>query len=222
MQTKPEPAADLGRTYPASRTFPETYAARRQAHEAGPPLVLTLDRQPCEENGQAMREIAELAIWRKVEHSVAYMTQHLHQPLRIAKLAHMADVSSSHFFVLFKRWAGFSPIDYFIRLRVQQAERLLAATTMSVKEIAATLGYSDPCYFSRVFKSVRGIGPKGYRRKLAASEQTDGEKGFQLRDEASAHPGRVGAEVGAPAECITSRWETGKKERRNTVCPASQ
>jgi AraC-like DNA-binding protein len=34
---------------------------------------------------------------------------------------------------------------------------------MSVKQVAATLGYDDPFYFSRVFKSVNQVAPSGYR-----------------------------------------------------------
>ncbi len=103
---------------------------------------------------------------RRIECCVAYMMQHLNQPLQVAKLAETAHASSSHFFVLFKRWAGSSPIDYFIRLRMEQAGRLLATTSLSVKEIAADLGYDDPFYFSRVFKSVHGVAPSDYRQSL--------------------------------------------------------
>jgi AraC-like DNA-binding protein len=112
---------------------------------------------------------------RRIEQSIAYMMQHLNQPLQVAKLAQTAHTSPSHFFVLFKRWVGSSPIDYFIRLRMQQACRLLAATTLSVKEIAADLGYDDPFYFSRLFKSVHGIAPSDYRLTMEHLEQTDGQ-----------------------------------------------
>jgi AraC family transcriptional regulator, arabinose operon regulatory protein len=105
----------------------------------------------------------DLTGWVKIEQSVAYMIQHLNHPLQVDWLARRANTSTSHFFVLFKRWAGFSPIDFFIRLRMLHAERLLAATRMSVKEIAASLGYNDPLYFSRLFKSICGIAPSGYR-----------------------------------------------------------
>jgi len=110
---------------------------------------------------------------RKIEQSIAYMMGHLNQPLQVAKLAQTAHTSSSHFFVLFKRWAGSSPIDYFIRLRMEQACRWLADTTLSVKEIAAGLGYEDPFYFSRLFKSVHGVAPSDYRQMLERPEQTD-------------------------------------------------
>src|ERR1017187_3148661 len=108
---------------------------------------------------------------RKIEQSIRYMMQHLNQPLQVAELAETAHTSPSHFFVLFKRWAGLSPIDYFIRLRMRQACRLLAATSMSVKEVAAVMGYDDPFYFSRVFKSVNGTPPTDYRLRVEISDQ---------------------------------------------------
>jgi AraC-like DNA-binding protein len=64
---------------------------------------------------------------------------------------------------LFKEQTGYSPIDYFIRLRMHQACQLLDTSQLSVKRIAAALGYDDPLYFSRVFKGVNDISPTEYR-----------------------------------------------------------
>lgn len=111
---------------------------------------------------------------RRIEQSIAFMMQHLNQPLQVAELAETAHTSPSHFFVLFKRLVGSSPIDYFIRLRMQRACRLLAGTALSVKEIAADLGYDDPFYFSRVFKSVHGLAPSDYRQMLERPKQKNG------------------------------------------------
>ena len=91
------------------------------------------------------------------------MLEHLNQPLQVATLAERACVSPSHFFVLFKRSTGCPPIDYFIRLRMQRARELLEAGSLHVKEVAAELGYQDPFYFSRMFKSVSRIAPSRYR-----------------------------------------------------------
>ena len=93
------------------------------------------------------------------------MMEHLNKPLQVATLAASANVSASHFFVLFKRCTGCSPIDYFIRLRMHRARELLKAGSPHVKEVAAALGYDDPFYFSRVFKSVNRIAPSEYRLK---------------------------------------------------------
>jgi AraC-like DNA-binding protein len=99
----------------------------------------------------------------KIEQSLAYMMRHLDEPLQVATLASQANISASHFFALFKRQTGCAPIDCFIRLRMQHACRLLDETMLSVKEIAATLGYDDPFYFSRIFKSVSRVAPTEYR-----------------------------------------------------------
>jgi AraC-like DNA-binding protein len=73
------------------------------------------------------------------------------------------NISPSHYFALFKRRTGRAPMDYFTRLRMAEARRLLDTTTSSVKEVAAVLGYDDPFYFSRVFKSVNQVAPSNYR-----------------------------------------------------------
>jgi transcriptional regulator GlxA family with amidase domain len=95
-------------------------------------------------NSREAREI------RKIEESIGYMMRHLDRPLRVSTLATEVNISPSHFFYLFKRHVGRTPIDYFIRLRLQHACRLLEETEMSVKAIAYTLGYDDPFYFSRL------------------------------------------------------------------------
>jgi transcriptional regulator GlxA family with amidase domain len=100
---------------------------------------------------------------RRIEESIAYMREHLDQPLQAATLAARANLSLSHFFALFKQRTGGTPIDYFIRLRMRRACELLAETTLAVKEVAASLGYEDPFYFSRVFKSVNAVAPTEYR-----------------------------------------------------------
>jgi len=103
----------------------------------------------------------------KVERSIAYMADHINQPLQVATLAAMANVSPSHFFALFKKQTGCPPMDYFTRLRMCHAGHLLGSTSASVKEVAAALGYDDPFYFSRVFKSVHQVPPSRYRTAQA-------------------------------------------------------
>jgi AraC-like DNA-binding protein len=61
-----------------------------------------------------------------------------------------------------------SPIDFFIRLRMNRACRLLAESSLPVKDIAAQLGYDDPFYFSRLFKSVHAVAPTEYRTSRCA------------------------------------------------------
>jgi AraC-like DNA-binding protein len=106
----------------------------------------------------------------RIGRSIEYMKHHLNEPLRAGTLAGIANMSLPHYFALFKRVVGSSPIDYLIKLRMEHARRLLAETSWSVKEVAMSLGYDDPLYFSRVFKSVNQTAPSNFRaRKRSAN-----------------------------------------------------
>lgn len=113
---------------------------------------------------------------RKIEQTIAFMRKHLHRPLQVAELAALANISSSHFFALFKRRVGCAPIDFFIRLRMHHARWLLDTTLLNVKEVAAAPGYDDPFYFSRIFKSVNGHPPSYYRLRMNGPELAGGSE----------------------------------------------
>ncbi len=101
----------------------------------------------------------------RIRRSIVYMTKHLDKPVQISALAEQAEISPSHYFALFKRQIGRTPIDFFTRLRMEHARALLDSTSFSIKEIATIVGYRDQFYFSRVFKSVHRMAPTKYRRR---------------------------------------------------------
>jgi transcriptional regulator GlxA family with amidase domain len=124
----------------------------------------------------AVKDYGNGAIHR-IDQSITYMAQHLDKPLQVATLAAQANVSPSHFFALFRRRIGSAPMDYFTRLRMQCACRMLERTSLSVKEVASALGYDDPFYFSRVFKSVNQMAPSNYRTAQQEAGNKVGDKG---------------------------------------------
>jgi AraC-like DNA-binding protein len=129
------------------------------------PASLGLTRERLTFGSEPGPDAASRASCERAELTISYMKAHLNQPLQVPKLAAMVNVSPSHFFALFKRHTGFSPIDFFIRLRMSRARELLDHTAASVKEVAAALGYDDPFYFSRVFKAVYHQAPTLYRQR---------------------------------------------------------
>ena len=58
---------------------------------------------------------------------------------------------------------------YLTELRVNKAKVLIATNTMNLSTIAPLVGYSDPLYFSRVFKKTTGIPPTEFQQSLLAS-----------------------------------------------------
>lgn len=101
---------------------------------------------------------------QKIAQTIVYMKQHLDQSLQLDALAALANLSRSRYTALFREQTGFAPIDYFNRLRMHSACQLLDTTSMSVKDIATSLGYDDQLYFSRAFKLVTETSPTEYRR----------------------------------------------------------
>ena len=77
----------------------------------------------------------------------------------IADLAKKASMSAPHFCSEFKKCIGVSPIEYHIRIRLQQARYLLYDFNLSIAEIAERIGYCDIYQFSKQFKKHFGLSP---------------------------------------------------------------
>jgi AraC-like DNA-binding protein len=71
-------------------------------------------------------------------------------------------VSADHLRKLFRQSAGCTPLDYLTRLRVDAARHLLKLGGFSVKEVAVRAGFSDPYYFSRLFRKSTGESPSEF------------------------------------------------------------
>jgi AraC-like DNA-binding protein len=99
----------------------------------------------------------------QLERAFTQMKFNSHKLWQVEDLAQLAGMSAPHFFRCFKRATGSSPIDWLRRERINQAKRHLVQTTDPVGDIAERVGYSDPFYFSRDFKSMTGHSPTEYR-----------------------------------------------------------
>ena len=61
---------------------------------------------------------------------------------------------------------GQSPIDYLTSYRISEACSLLKNSSLSIAEIAVSVGFFDQFYFSRGFKKVKGVPPSKYLATL--------------------------------------------------------
>jgi AraC-like DNA-binding protein/quercetin dioxygenase-like cupin family protein len=104
----------------------------------------------------------------QLEAVFTYLATHYAEPVTLARLARLANLSPAHFSTVFRRATGLSPFQYVQRLRLQRARELLAATDEPVAQVAAQAGFADPFYFSRAFKRLEGLSPTQYRRAVRA------------------------------------------------------
>jgi len=101
---------------------------------------------------------------RSFSSTIEYMREHLDGSLELKDIAKNAGFSVARFSTLFRAQTGFSPVDYYIRLRIQAACRLFDTTPLNVSEVSCRVGYDDSCYFSRIFRKVMGMPPLAYCR----------------------------------------------------------
>jgi two-component system response regulator YesN len=79
-------------------------------------------------------------------------------------------LSEGYFCQIFKEATGKSAMQYLHEIRVEKAEEMLRSTTATVSEIADCCGFTDPNYFSRIFKKIKGVTPGSLRETKGAEE----------------------------------------------------
>ncbi len=104
----------------------------------------------------------------QIKASLEYIHHHYSQPISLAQLAAMEHRSPSRYGALFRQIMGVSPYEFIVGLRLRMAADLMMKTNLSLKQIAQMVGYEDQLYFSRLFRSRRGLSPRQYVRSLAA------------------------------------------------------
>lgn len=101
----------------------------------------------------------------RIAESIAFMKKSLEKNLSVKTLAEQANYSVSRYSELFKARTGYSPIQYFLRLKIHWSCQYLYFTQMNIKEICQKTGFDDPYYFSRMFKKQMNLSPMQYRKK---------------------------------------------------------
>lgn len=94
---------------------------------------------------------------------IAHLQAHLAEHLTPEEMAGLVDMSASHLSRCFRHVTGYAPRTYLTRLRIQHARQLLLNPALTVKQIAAAVGYEDPRQFSLAFHKLDGLSPSQYR-----------------------------------------------------------
>ena len=136
------------------------------------PLIMNAERN-CdlrpwfvERFGESCRNM----ITKKEEHenqlivrAQSYIQENFQKDLSLDEVSRQMDLSPYYFSKLFKEETGSNFVEYVTNLRIGRAKELLTKEDGSMKEICASVGYSDPNYFSRIFKKNTGVTPTEYR-----------------------------------------------------------
>ena len=118
--------------------------------------------------GCVERQMRALQKWR-LKRVVEYVDHHLSGKITLLDLAAVAGLSRMHFASQFRAATGFRPHEYLLRRRIQRAEDLLRQSTMTLVEVALTVGFQTQAHFTTVFKRFVGDTPYQWRNAHCAS-----------------------------------------------------
>ena len=98
--------------------------------------------------------------------AIEYMKNNYQKPLTLTLLANVVSLNYAYFSNIFKARTGVSVTAYLQNIRMAKAKELLISTNDRVREVAHKAGFSNERYFEKLFKSIEGITPSGYREKV--------------------------------------------------------
>ncbi|HLV09817.1 MAG TPA: response regulator [Halanaerobiales bacterium] len=90
-----------------------------------------------------------------------YINHNYNEDFSLCDVAEYISFSQYYLCRLFKEVEGINFKEYVIRVRMEKAKEMLKKGEM-IKRVANSVGYSDPNYFSRAFKTYTGISPSKY------------------------------------------------------------
>jgi AraC family transcriptional regulator len=96
---------------------------------------------------------------QRLQPVVDYIHSHLDQPLHLAELAVIAELSQYHFCRLFKQSLGIAPYQYVLQQRMEKAKDLLRQRKYTIAEISLLTGCTDQSRFTKYFKRYFGTTP---------------------------------------------------------------
>ena len=97
-----------------------------------------------------------------IDSVVTYLEKNIGLRLKLEDICRDNLVGRSQLQKVFREWTGGGVMDYFGRLKIEAAKRMIREGQRNFTEIAAGLGYTSIHYFSRHFKKVAGMTPSEY------------------------------------------------------------
>lgn len=102
----------------------------------------------------------------KIKKILNFLQENVHQKLTVADIANHFGKSESAIKQLFFQYHKSGIINYFNQLKINEAKKLIREGTYNFSQISSILGYDNPQYFSKSFKTIAKMTPKEYKASI--------------------------------------------------------
>ena len=103
-----------------------------------------------------------------IKQALEYIENNVGKDISLNEISEKLNISSYYFSKLFKDETNEGFVEYLTKTRVEKAKEMLKDPGKSIKEVGSECGYSDPNYFSRIFKKATGMTPTEYKERAGS------------------------------------------------------
>jgi len=100
-------------------------------------------------------------------------TTPLNQKISVEDLARVSSLPMETFRKKFQTETGVPPLQYLLHYKIAKAKEMIGNQNMTIKQIAFEMGFTDPYYFSRLFKKFEHVSPQAFRKKIYHEDMFD-------------------------------------------------
>ena len=97
---------------------------------------------------------------------IDFISENYTLDISLADIASACNYSTGYIRHVFKKESNYTISHYITNLRIGYAKRLLSSSNKSISEISSIVGYSEPNYFTNIFRKETGMSPKTYRKQF--------------------------------------------------------
>lgn len=100
-----------------------------------------------------------------VDNAAEYIQTHYMEDIDFSAIAGELGFSSAYLTKLFNKYIGDTPLKYLTDIRMEEARKLLANTSLPIREVGEKVGYPDQFHFSKTFRKATGKNPTAFRKE---------------------------------------------------------
>ncbi|MFS0727086.1 helix-turn-helix domain-containing protein [Paenibacillus sp. 1P07SE] len=106
-----------------------------------------------------------------IQRVIHYLSTQYAEPVSIERMADTMGYNRAYLSRIFKQRTGLTPVHFLLKLRLDKARQLLRGSQeLTIEQIAASVGFHDPLYFSKQFRRLYEQSPTAYREAMRQAQ----------------------------------------------------
>ncbi len=100
-----------------------------------------------------------------------YLDEHFNDQITSIDIARALFYTQSYFCRLFREEFGVPFLEYLTMYRISKAKSMLSSGELRISQVSLEVGFFDPSYFSKCFKSYVGVSPSEYQKSQCSGHK---------------------------------------------------